>query len=38
MLWGQGRGTVLGFMNMDSPICYSSPGVREEEAILILGP
>lgn len=32
---GAGQGDVPGFMNVDSPICYSSPGVREEEAILI---
>lgn len=35
---GAGQGDVLGFMNVNSPICYSSPGVRKEEAILILIP
>lgn len=33
-----GQRDVLGVMNVDHPICYSSPGVREEETILILIP
>ena len=31
---GAGEGDVLGFTKVDSPVYYSSPGVREEEYLV----